>query len=73
MTTTGEFDMEEPSIIDISIAKMRSKPLSQDELDAMFSPKKKQGPRILPWATVKAIKIGGKDKLIPFIGIQGTF
>jgi len=65
--------MEKPSLIDVSIAKMRSKPLSQEELDAIFSPKRRQMPRIMPWATIKAIKIGGKDKLIPFIGIQGTF
>ena len=64
---------EEGSLIDRSIAELRRRPLSEEEMDAISSRPGMKMPSIYPAFFVKEIKVDGKIRAVPFIGIKGTF
>ena len=43
----------------------------QEILDA--KPQEKKGLTVAPWASVQEVKVDGKKKIIPMVGVQGTF
>ena len=56
------------------------RPLTKEELEEIFRKRKmfgesvpEDGLSIKPWFSVKRIKVNGKMKFVPFIGIEGTF
>lgn len=66
--------MEEPSLIDRSIMEMRSRQLSDETIQAISEGSSKYSlPSVMPWFEVKQMRIDGKDRMVPFIGIRGEF
>ena len=61
------------SDIDRAIMLNRSMPLSREELAGFGPEREKKGCTIRPYAEFREIKVKGKRKIVPFVGIQGTF
>lgn len=51
----------------------RSMPLSRDELAAFGPAREKRGCTIMPYVSFEQIKVKGKRRIVPFIGVRGTF
>ena len=74
MTSAFEILREglEVTDIDRSIMKLRMKPLSESEL-ASLRRKSIKMPSVYPYFSIEEIRVNGKLKHIPFVGIKGTF
>ena len=59
--------------LDRAIMMNRETPLSKAELAAFVRAEERPRFTVLPYLSVKEIKVGGKKKIVPFVGIQGTF
>lgn len=65
----------EMSVLDKMILWSRNKPLTKEEL-AEFGPAEKkadQGFTVRPFVTIKGFGEGRNRRIVPFIGIKGTF
>lgn len=60
------------SALDRSLALMRMKPLSREELDALGKIRMKQ-PKMMPHMEFKEIKVDGKMRMVPIVGIRLSF
>lgn len=74
MTSAFEILREGMEVTDIdrSIMKLRMKPLSESELSSLRSKSIKM-PSVYPYFSIEEIRVKGKLKHIPFVGIKGTF
>lgn len=65
----------ELSVLDEMILWSRNKPLTKEEIAAFGPAEKKadQGPTVRPFVTVKCFGGDRNRRIVPFIGIKGTF
>lgn len=65
----------ELSVLDEMILWSRNKPLMKEELAAFGPAEKKadQGLTVRPFVTIKGFGEGCNRRIVPFIGIKGTF
>ena len=68
-----DFTGQGRSKLDKAIMDSREKPLSQAELDSFVAMRKKLDAKILPYISIKEMRIDGKMKHVPIIGIKGSF
>lgn len=50
-------------------------PPSMEEIQEILNakPQEKKGLTVAPWVSVQEVKVDGKRKIIPMVGVQGTF
>ncbi len=65
---------EELSLIDKSIIEMRKRPLSEETIGAIkFGGSDFKKPCVMPWFGLREMRVDGKKRIVPFVGIKGDF
>lgn len=68
-------DCGNPSLVDLSLRMSREMKLSKEASEAIGPSafRLPELPKVYPYFSIQTIKVKGKEKLVPTIGVKGTF